>query len=269
MISDDVLEDIEIKIENSDKAEKKRNDSELRKTYKEVFDGSTLRALYKIESKGVFDNLNFCISTGKEGNVFLATNSEGVRLAVKIYRTSNSTFKNIMKYVEDNPRYRNIGPNRRSLIHTWAQKEYDNLHRFHSLNIPVPKPIYVLENILIMEFIGVESTPSPLLKDVVINEPDAWYEGIIDNYFKLYNEGKLVHADLSEYNILVPRENELVWIDVGQSVVSGHHRSREWLARDIKNISHFFKRRGGRTNWKKAVEYIFGGEYGEGFSRTL
>ena len=42
---------------------------------------------------GVFSEINGCISTGKEANVYHAVTEDGQHLAVKIYKTSILVFK--------------------------------------------------------------------------------------------------------------------------------------------------------------------------------
>jgi RIO kinase 1 len=58
----------------------------------------------------------------------------------------------------------------------------------------------------------------------------------------MYQSCKLVHADLSEYNVLF-HEKKLFIIDVSQSVEHDHPRSLEFLRMDIKNVSDFFRRK--------------------------
>jgi RIO kinase 1 len=58
----------------------------------------------------------------------------------------------------------------------------------------------------------------------------------------MYQTCKLVHADLSEYNVLYHLK-KLFIIDVSQSVEHDHPRSLEFLRMDIKNVSDFFRRK--------------------------
>ena len=74
------------------------------------------------------------------------------------------------------------------------------------------------ESILAMEFIGDENgTPAPQLRNTTVEEPEKFLDMIIKQIKALYNGG-LVHADLSEYNILVYQEKPYL-IDMGQAVV--------------------------------------------------
>lgn len=59
---------------------------------------------------------------------------------------------------------------------------------------------------------------------------------------RMYQTCKLVHADLSEYNVLY-HQKRLFIIDVSQSVEHDHPRSLEFLRMDIKNVSDFFRRK--------------------------
>jgi len=61
---------------------------------------------------------------------------------------------------------------------------------------------------------------------------------------QLYKKADLVHADLSEYNILKPAPKERVLFDMGSAVLSSHPESKELLLRDITNMVRFFKKRG-------------------------
>lgn len=58
----------------------------------------------------------------------------------------------------------------------------------------------------------------------------------------LYQECKLIHADLSEYNLLYYK-NKIHMIDVSQSVEKDHPQALSFLQRDIKNINDFFRKK--------------------------
>lgn len=60
---------------------------------------------------------------------------------------------------------------------------------------------------------------------------------------KIFHVCKLVHADLSEYNIMY-HEGHLWIIDVSQSVEHDHPAAFDFLRNDIKNVEEFFGRLG-------------------------
>jgi RIO kinase 1 len=59
----------------------------------------------------------------------------------------------------------------------------------------------------------------------------------------MFHACKLVHADLSEYNILY-HEDRLYIIDVSQSVEHDHPNAFNFLRTDLKNVEDFFGRNG-------------------------
>jgi RIO kinase 1 len=60
-----------------------------------------------------------------------------------------------------------------------------------------------------------------------------------------YTKAGLVHADLSEYNILWL--GKPVYIDVSQSVLISHENAKKYLFRDIQNITNYFTKLGVDT----------------------
>ena len=93
-----------------------------------------------------------------------------------------------------------------------------------------------------MDYIGFESIPAPLLKD---NKrpmnPDIILDEILDFIKKLYQKAKLVHGDLSEFNILYHNQKPVI-IDISQAVSIYHPKAEIYLTRDIKNIFRYFKK---------------------------
>lgn len=214
-----------------------------RETYAEVFDRQTLMVLYDYMTRGQIDMIHYPVSTGKEGNVFYATDEDGEGVAVKIFRTSTSTFKRVSKYIEGDPRFKGLTGNRRKLIYAWTNKEFRNLDRYCEAGLPVPEPIAFRKNVLLMEYIGDESGPAPQLKDVQMDDPTAMYDDVISFIIDGYRDAHLVHGDLSEYNILV-WDGEPIMIDCGQAMTADHFNAEEFLRRDIGNINRFFRNRG-------------------------
>ncbi len=218
-----------------DKIEKiERRKKEIRKTYSEVFDKQTLLSLTKMLSNQIIDSVDFPISTGKEANVFRAKKDRKY-LALKIYRTSTAVFRDLTKYVVGDPRFRNV--KKKNIIYIWARKEYKNLKKITDLGVPVPKPVTVRNNIVVMEYIGTESMPAPMLKNTEMKNPEKTFKTIL-GYLKKAYKGGIVHGDMSEYNILMYKKP--VVFDVGQAVVLEHPLSNELLERDVRNIVRYF-----------------------------
>lgn len=96
-----------------------------------------------------------------------------------------------------------------------------------------------------MSFIGEDSRPAPKLKEAILTDAELImaYEEVVDIMVKMYKDARLVHADLSEYNILW--FDQRCWIiDMAQSVEPCHPSALEFLLRDCANISNFFSKKG-------------------------
>ena len=122
----------------------------------------------------------------------------------------------------------------------WASKEFRNLQRMHEARVNVPEPIKFHRNMVVMEYIGSKTAPAPTIRQVILDNPSSVYKNILDNVQIMYQKAGLVHADLSEYNILY-HKSKPVRIDVGQSVLTDHLNSKEFLERDVKNINRYFR----------------------------
>lgn len=235
-----------------------KKDSSFLKTEENVFDIPTLKLLYTLANKGYIRELGGSISTGKEANVFYATGEEG-EVAVKIYRISSSTFKAMDPYILKDPRFTHIRRSRKDIIFAWTQKEFQNLLRIQKAGIRSPRPIICDRNVLVMQFMGKDAAAYPLLKETQLDEEEARliYDQVIEAMRRIYVRASLVHADLSEYNILIDTEKmEAVIIDVGQAVTLNHPNARDFLLRDVENIKRYFRKYGIAEENKTILEKI-------------
>ena len=193
---------------------------------------------------GPLDRIEGIISAGKEANVYLAHDLKGNEVAIKIYKIDSNISKWMRNYIVGDSRFKKIPRNISKIIYLWASKEYKNLKRAEKAGLNVPKPILVKNNILIMEYIGFGPIPAPKLKD--IKDPkdvSMLFEEILKMIKILYQKAKLVHADLSEFNILYHNQEPVI-IDLSQAVLIEHPKAEAYLVRDIKNIFNYFNRFG-------------------------
>lgn len=233
------------------KNNKTTKDRANRATVEQVLDPRTMRFLGKIINKGVLSRINGCISTGKEANVYHGDHEDPEKTAeyaVKIYKTSILVFKDRERYVDGEFRFRNQKnqSNPRKMVKMWAEKEFRNLKRLHVNGIPCPEPIELRSHVLVMEYLTKgDAQPSPKLRDHPFKDVDEivhYYHQMLFYMRRMYQECRLVHADLSEYNSIV--HNDLLYIiDVSQSVEPEHPMSLDFLRMDIKNVNDFFSRK--------------------------
>jgi RIO kinase 1 len=223
---------------------KRRRDDDEFKVVEGVIDPPTLKAMYKLLSRGTVAAIHGVISTGKEASVYRGETPDGISVAVKVYRMATAETDFMQEYIVGDPRFKRVGKGSRALIPQWAMKEYKNLFRYFDAGIKVPQPLDLERNVLVMQFIGDQKTKvnAPLIKNVSISAPVKVFNQIIEMVELGYTKAGLVHADLSEYNILW--DGEPVIIDVSQAVLKGHERAASYLYRDIQNISFYFKKLG-------------------------
>jgi len=232
-----------------------------------AIDPKTRLLLYKMINASLLSHVYGIISTGKEAVVLYAQGGTGedmeiqegeskpeipAECAIKIFKTTLNEFKTRDKYIRDDFRFKDrfSKQNPRKVIHLWAEKEMHNLSRILKAGIPCPRIVQLKKHILVMSFIGQEMRPAPKLKEVKFSDDDegrdllnSAYSQTIDIMVRLFKQCNLVHADLSEYNILW-WENKCHIIDVSQSVEPTHPNALEFLYRDCANISNFFSKKG-------------------------
>ncbi len=193
--------------------------------------------------RGVLYELKGVVSAGKEARVYWGVSPKGVDLAVKIYLTATAEFKKgMLKYIIGDPRFDSYIPkSTRKLMTLWARKEFKNYKLLYNAGVSVPEPIAQHDNILVLQFIGEKGVRAPLLKEVSLDdrEYERIFWAVLDDVRKAYRGARLVHGDLSEYNIMVWRGKHYI-IDVSQAVKISHPHAMELLVRDLRNIKRFF-----------------------------
>lgn len=218
-----------------------------------VFDQFTLRLLFKLHSQGYFEELQSPVSLGKEANIFTARTKEEKPVIVKIYRLESCNFNKMYDYIKCDPRYVHLKKQRRKVIFSWVQREYRNIHIARKANVRVPTPLTCLHHIIVMEYIG-DDYNAPQLKDQWPDDKEAFFEHILLYMKRLYG-ARLIHGDLSEYNIL-NYHGAPVFIDFSQATTTKNPNAQELLRRDIKNICNFFKKMGVTKDERQIHNFI-------------
>lgn len=246
------------------------------KTRGGAMDGNVRLLISKAITNGLIQHCNGVVKEGKEAIVYHAdgsadidSESGGFDVAVKVFKR-NQEFKGRGAYIDGDPRYygkkfRNI--DKREQVELWTEKEYRNLIRANKAGVPVPTPLMRKENVLFMRFLGEDGWPSPQIREVELKKSSKKWTGLYTQTIvairRLYHCARLVHADLSEYNILVapmsqvenPLEKseeikdslQIVLIDFGQAVEIKHPSARDLLRRDLTMVKSFFDKQGITT----------------------
>ena len=249
-----------------DGGDSKDKDKADRATSDQVLDQRTRMILLQMINRGFVSEVHGAISTGKEANVYGAVlhdenTGDATQRAIKVYKTAILSFKDRERYITGEHRFKGgfDKGNNRKMVKLWAEKEFRNLRRIYNSGIPCPEPISLKLHVLVMGFLGDrKGWAYPRLRDATLTGDDVdqqWhklYVQLLGIMRKIYQVCRLVHADLSEYNILYHKE-KLYIIDVSQSVEPDHPRSLEFLRMDIKNVGDFFRRKGVDTLADRAI----------------
>ncbi|KAM8822061.1 serine/threonine-protein kinase RIO3 [Synchiropus picturatus] len=252
-LSNQVFNSLKRHCQSEERRSARLHEKKEHSTAEQAVDPRTRLLMYKMVNAGVLDNINGCISTGKESVVFHADGGSldqqpvPAEVVLKVFKTTLNEFKNRDRYIKDDYRFRERFSklNPRKVIRLWAEKEMHNLSRMQKAQIPCPQVVLLKKHILVMSFIGKDHVPAPKLKDAVLDQEQlksAAFQ-VLHVMQQLYQECNLVHADLSEYNMLW-HEGKVWLIDVSQSVEPTHPHGLEFLFRDCRNVSTFFQKRG-------------------------
>lgn len=102
--------------------------------------------------------------------------------------------------------------------------------------VSIPEPIALSKHALTMEFVK-----GSQLNRVILTNPRECLDIILDEVKKTFLLG-IVHADLSEFNIIIG-DGDVRIIDWPQAVGINHQTALMRLEQDISNILRFFQRK--------------------------
>lgn len=242
-----------VKKERKRFARLKETTGDQKSTAEGVMDERSRLVLFKLINAKIIDEVNGIISTGKESNVYhgIGANFEKKidtgEVAIKVFKTRIQEFKNRSSYIKNDYRFndRLSKSNSHKTIQLWAEKELNNLNRIKKAGILCPYVVMLKKHILVMEFLGQDGVASPTLREAThLNSTQLARAKTqtIDIMKEMY-KCDLIHADLSEYNLIL-HKGQVYVIDLGQGVLRGHPFAFKFLLRDCNNISRFFLSRG-------------------------
>lgn len=217
------------------------------------YDCLAINALVK---GGIIEAFGKSLGVGKEADVFDALNSKGERIAVKFHRLGRISFRQTRRTRGYTPQH--VGWLYQSRLA--AEKEYEALSLLHPCKVAVPKPVSQTRHVVAMGMIeGAE-----LAHWRRIPKPGTILKKILCNVRKAYLKAGVVHADLSEYNIMLKPNRGILIIDWPQYVTKNHPNAEQLLSRDVQNVLQYFRRK-----HKLAAELDKSLDYVTGKSKTL
>lgn len=229
-------------------------------------------ALEAFFADGWIDEVLYIVRSGKEATVYCCRAAERAGrqlLAAKLYRPlEQRAFRNDAAY--QSGRGADWGTrNRRAFVNksqygrtvqyaTWIGAEYENLTMLHRAGADVPEPIARAPQGILMEYIGDENEPAPMLVRVRMTPEEATrcLDAIIRNV-ALWLAHDRIHGDLSAYNILY-WNGRIAVIDFPQAIDSRMNlNARALLRRDLENVCEYFRRLGVETEGVRIAENLW------------
>lgn len=193
-------------------------------------------ALKALVDKNIIEKFGKPLGVGKESDVYDALTPDGTQVAVKIHRLGRTSFRDVERKRGYTTQYTYTPDwHKRSTIA--AKKEYIALKLLEPHDIAAPKPIARNRHILVMSMIeGAELYLYP-----TIPNPKAVLEEILDNVRLAYQRAKIIHVDLSPYNIILQPNQHILIIDWPQHIRTDHPNADSLLKRDLRNVLKFFR----------------------------
>ena len=209
---------------------------------KETYNGHTLNyagydclAINALVKAGVIVSFGQSLGVGKEADVYDALSPSDKRIAVKFHRLGRISFRQTR-------RTRGYTREHSSWLfqsHIAAEKEFQAMRLAYENGVAVPEPISQNRHVVAMGMI--EGAQLSKYKD--IGKPETVLKEILRNIRKAYLKAHLIHADISEYNIILQPDGHILIIDWPQAVKIDHANAAELLERDIKNVLTYFSRK--------------------------
>jgi RIO kinase 1 len=138
----------------------------------------------------------------------------------------------------------------KELAHTsWLAYEYRALVALSDAGLPVPKPVTIGSNAILMEYIGELDLPAPALNETSLPRSRARraYDELVDAIERMLGLG-WIHADLSAYNVLYWDDRPVI-IDFPQAINPWRNKEAwDIFARDVTRICQYFEKYGIRSN---------------------
>jgi RIO kinase 2 len=212
------------------------------------YDCLAINALVKAE---VITSFGQTLGVGKEADVYDALSPSGNRIAVKFHRLGRISFRQTRRkrgYIREHSSWL-------FQSHLAAEREFQAMKLVYEKGVSVPQPLSQNRHVIAMGMI--EGGELSRYKD--IGEAPKVLQEILRNIKKAYLDAHIIHADLSEYNIIMQPDGHVLIIDWPQAIKTDHKNATELLERDLKNVLTFFNRKFNvELTVVEAYKYVIG-----------
>jgi RIO kinase 2 len=226
---------------------------------REAYTGYTLNyagydclAINALVKANILEAFGKSLGVGKEADVYDALTPEGERIAVKFHRLGRISFRQTIRKRSYTMKHSASWLYQSRLA---AEKEFQALQLLFPCKVAVPKPISQNRHVIAMGMI--EGTELANWKK--LSNPGKILKEILRNVRKAYVNAGLIHADLSEYNIILKTDKHILIIDWPQYAPRSHPNAQDLLKRDVQNILQYFRRKHKlNVTLEESLEYVVG-----------
>ncbi len=234
-ISEKPEQDIKYRLERVNKFKLVEGKITKYRGYKVLPSGYDVLAIWDLVQEDVIEAFGREMGIGKEADIYDALDPKNRRVAIKFNRLG-LTFTD----VKEKRSYGSV-PNWINASKKAARKEFEALKKLYP-KVEVPEPVAYNRHVIVMGLIEGEELaevsdidfPEPVLDEIIRNAKEAYQTGVI-------------HGDLSEYNIIIKKNGEILIIDWPQWEEKDHPEADKLLKRDLKNVIRFFEKKFGVT----------------------
>jgi len=208
-------------------------------------------AINAIVKAGLIEAFGHRLGVGKESDVYDALAPGGNRVAVKFHRLGRTSFRQTRRkrgYVSEHAGW--LFQSRLA-----AEKEHEIMNLVYEKGVSVPEPLNQNRHVVVMGIIE----GGELRRWKGLTKPKGVFRKVMADIRGAYVKAGIIHGDLSEYNIIVKPNMDVLIIDWPQAVRSDHPNAREFLVRDVNKILKFFAQRFDvKAEFEKALDYVTG-----------
>jgi RIO kinase 2 len=192
-------------------------------------------AINNLVKGNIISSFGQSLGVGKEADVYDALSPQGRRIAVKFHRLGRISFRQTRRkrgYIREHSTWL-------FQSHLAAEKEFQAMKLVYENGVSVPEPISQNRHVIAMGMI--EGGELSKYKDV--GDAKKVLREILRNIKKAYTKAHVIHADLSEYNLILQPDGHILIIDWPQAIKTDHANAAELLERDLRNVLVFFSRK--------------------------
>ena len=199
--------------------------------YQLTKNGYDFLALHALTKRGTISHLGSLLGQGKEADVYSAFNDDDEPVVVKFHRVGRVSFrkaKETRDYLNKKHSASWLYLSRLS-----AKQEFNNMMALQEFE--VPKAIDWNRHCVVMSL--VKGTLMNNIQEMA--DPARVFERCIDLGVRLLKRG-VVHADFSQFNIMVSEEGDVTLIDFPQCMKYTNPMAEETFNHDMNELRRFF-----------------------------